>query len=69
MFDMNLKSYSDLVLFSDRESVNNVRLNNKWRPIWKSLFDEFKDVNFVLHHKHDQLKIKTGPNVETFVHK
>ena len=69
LFDMNLRSYSDLVLFSDRESVNNVRLNNKWRPIWQGLFNEFSDVKFVLHHKHDQLKIKTKDNVEFFVHK
>jgi len=69
LFDMNLRSYTDFVLNSDRGAVNNVRLNDKWRPIWQGIFNEFKDTKWVLHHNHDQLKFSVGENVETFVHK
>lgn len=69
LFDMNLRSYTDFVLNSDRGAVNNVRLNDKWRPIWQGIFNEFKDTKWVLHHKHDQLKFPVGENVEIFVHK
>ena len=68
LFDMNLKSYTDLVLQSDRGAVNNVRLNDKWRPIWMNIFKEFKDTKWVLHHNHDELKFTKGDNVEIFVH-
>jgi hypothetical protein len=68
LFDMNLRSYTDLVLQSDRGAVNNVRLNDKWRPIWMNIFKEFKDTKWVLHHNHDELKFTKGDNVEIFVH-
>jgi len=64
LFDMNLRSYTDLVLNSDRGAMNNVRLNDRWRPIWNGIFNEFKDVQFVLYHKHDLLKIPKLPNIE-----
>ena len=64
LFDMNLRSYTDFVLQSDRGATNNVRLNDRWRPIWENIFDEFSDTQFVLYHKHDALKIKVPANVE-----
>lgn len=69
IFDMNLRSYTDFVLNSDRGASNNVRLNDKWRPIWEGIFNEFKNTKFVLHHKHNDSKIKLPENVEVFVHK
>jgi len=64
LFDMNLRSYTDFVLQSDRGATNNVRLNDRWRPIWVGIFNEFKDTQFVLYHKHDQIKIPIPENVE-----
>jgi hypothetical protein len=64
LFDMNLRSYTDFVLQSDRGATNNVRLNDRWRPIWNGIFNEFKDTQFVLYHKHDQIKIPVPKNVE-----
>ena len=68
LFDMNLRSYTDFVLQSDRGATNNVRLADKWRPIWLGIFNEFKDTKFVLHHNHDELKISKLENIEVFVH-
>lgn len=64
IFDMNLRSYTDFVLMADRGATNNVRLNDKWRPIWKYIFDEFPEKKFILYHKHNQIKIPVGKNVE-----
>jgi len=64
IFDMNLRSYTDLVMNSDRGATNNVRLNDRWRPIWKGIFNEFKDTQFVLYHKHADAKIPLPKNVE-----
>ena len=69
LFDMNLRSYTDFVLQSDRGATNNVRLNDRWRPIWEGIFNEFKDVQWVLHHNHDQIKLKIPKNVEINVKK
>jgi|TARA_B110000495_G_C22968056_1_gene567895 hypothetical protein len=69
IFDMNLRSYTDFVLQSDREATNNVRLADRWRPIWNGIFGEFKDIRFVLHHNHDQSKIQLPDNVEVYTHK
>lgn len=63
IFDFNLNSYSDLILNSDRENMNNLRLSNNWRPLWENMFKEFNKTEFVLHHTHDKFKIKTGDNV------
>ena len=68
IFDMNLKSCSDFYLPSPRDENSNVRLNGNWRPIWDGIFNEFKDVKFVLHHKHDHIKIKKPDNVEIEVY-
>jgi hypothetical protein len=64
LFDMNLRSYTDFVLNSDRGATNNVRLNDRWRPIWLGIFNEFKDTQFILYHKHNDIKIKIPENVE-----
>lgn len=64
MFDFNMRSTSDLFLFSDRDINNNMRLMNNWRPIWGQLFNEFPNTKFVLHHKHDNLKFPAPKNVE-----
>jgi len=68
LFDFNLRSYTDLVLNSDRGNMNNHRLANNWRPLWKGMFADFKNINFKLHHKHDQLKFKVTDNVDIVVH-
>jgi len=69
LFDMNLNSCSDFFLNSDRTVTNNVRLNDNWRPIWHGIFQEFGNIQWVLHHKHDKLKIPKPPNVEVYVKK
>ena len=74
IFDFNLRSYTDLVINSDRGGMNNHRLANNWRPLWKNMFKDFDGtgkhhrVKFVLHHKHDKLKFKPSDNVEIEVH-
>ena len=68
IFDFNLRSYSDLVLCSDREAANTNRLAGNWRPIWEHLFREFPDVKFILHHNHDAFKINVPDNVTVEVY-
>jgi hypothetical protein len=64
IFDFNLRSSTDLFLNSDRSLTNNNRLVNNWRPVWLNLFNEFPTKQFVLYHKHDDVKIKLPDNVE-----
>ena len=66
IFDHNMRSYTDVVLNSDRSKTNNYRLLDIWRPIWNHIFNEFSNITFVLHHKHPNPKIKTPKNVEFF---
>lgn len=70
IFDFNLRSYTDLVLPSDRGGMNNHRLSENWRPLWKNMFDDFSDgrVEFILHHFHDSLKFDVKDNVKIEVH-
>ena len=68
IFDFNLRSYTDLVINSDRGNMNNHRLSTNWRPLWKNMFADFKNTEFILHHKHDQLKFEVGNNVKIEVH-
>jgi hypothetical protein len=63
IFDMNLRSVTDLYLFSDRSPLNTHRLNTNWRPIWENMFKEFPNTKFVLYHKHDNIKINKPDNV------
>jgi hypothetical protein len=48
LFDLNMRSYTDLVLNSDRGDTNNFRLIENWRPIWEGIFKEFPKKKFVL---------------------
>lgn len=64
LFDFNMRSVTDLVLNSDRSTVNNYRLLNNWRPIWRDIFKEFPNTKFVLHHNHDNIKIPKLDNME-----
>jgi hypothetical protein len=68
VFDMNLKSTSDFILNSDRGHTNNFRLATNWRHIWENMFIQFDKVQFVLHHNHKDIKIKTQKNVSIKVH-
>ena len=69
IFDMDLTSFTDLSLESDRGTQNTVRLAGNWRPIWTNMFKEFPHTKFVLHHVHDNIKIPVGKNVEIVVKK
>jgi len=64
IFDFSLRSCTDFYLQSDRGDTNNMRLINNWRPIWNGIFNQFSETQFVLHHKHADVKIKTPENVE-----
>ena len=68
IFDMNLRSCSDFYLSSPRDENTNVRLNNNWRPVWDGIFNEFNEIKFVLHHRHDHLKIPKTDNLHVQVH-
>lgn len=63
LFDSNMRSYTDLVLNSDRGDVNSFRLIENWRPIWQGIFNEFTNTKFVLYHKHNSIKFAVGSNV------
>jgi len=64
LFDFNLRSYTDLFLNSDRGVNNNNRLVNNWRPVWENMFKEFPNTQFVLHHKHNAIKVNISDNVK-----
>ena len=65
IFDHNMRSFTDMVLPSDRGMRNNYRLLDVWRPIWLKIFAEFPNVQFCLHHKHGNPKIEFPDNVKT----
>ena len=64
---MNLESFTDLILESDRSTQNTVRLADNWRPIWTQMFKEFPDVEFNLYHSHNKIKIPISDNVKIHV--
>lgn len=67
LFDMNIRSCTDFYLNSDRGNTNSYRLYSNWVPIWGHLFNEFPNKQFILHHKHNQIKLDKKPdNVEIF---
>jgi hypothetical protein len=68
LFDFNMRSYTDVVLSSDRSDTNNYRLLNNWRPVWTGIFKQFPNTKFILHHNHDHLKIPKLDNVEVKVY-
>lgn len=69
VFDFNMRSYTDLVLPSDRGNMNNNRLSNNWRPIWENMMKEFSDIEWVWHHKHDAIKVKLPENGRIVIEK
>lgn len=64
IFDFTSRSFTDMILNSDRGNTNSLRLMDNWRPIWPKLFSEFSDKQFVLYHKHANAKEKLPENVE-----
>jgi len=73
IFDFNLRSTSDFIINSDRDNMNTNRLASNWRPIFRGIFKEFPNTQFILHHTHDNYKIynskKDVPdNVTTIVY-
>lgn len=69
IMDFNILSKTDFYLPSDRGAANTERLTRTWRPIFQGIFKEFKDTQFVIHHKHDNLPFKKPENLEIRVHK
>lgn len=67
MFDTSLRSYTDLLLESDRSPQNTFRIANNWRPIWTKMFQEFDKTKFFLYHSHDKVQFPIGNNVEIVV--
>lgn len=69
MFGPELFSSTDFYLWSDRSEQNSYRLKNNWRPIWSKMFEQFPQIQFVLHHFHDNIQIPVVPqNVSIKVH-
>jgi len=69
LFEFNMRSVTDLYLYSDRTDTNNFRLISNWRPIWHNMFAEFPNTKFVFHHNHDDIKIPKQKNMEFVVYK
>lgn len=67
MFDMNLASFSDTFLVANRSALNVHRMASNWRPIWSKFFTEFSDVQFVIHHCHDDIKLSLPENARVEV--
>ena len=68
VFDLNITSYTDLVLQSDRGLMNTQRLSGNWRPVWENMFKEFPDQKFIFHYWHNAIKVKIQDNVEVVVY-
>ena len=78
IMDFNLRSYTDLVMNSDRGDMNNHRLAENWRPLWQNIFKDFSEegkysdgktrTQFVIHHKHNAIKFPVTNNVSVEVH-
>ena len=69
IFDFNLRSSTDFYITSDRGNMNNNRLTNNWRPLFNSMFKDFKDTKINLHHFHSLLKFDVPSNVEVHSYK
>jgi len=68
IMDFDIRSKTDFLLPSDRGSQNTQRLSHTWRTIFKGIFEEFKDTQFVIHHKHSNIKFPKPDNVDIVVH-
>lgn len=66
LFEFDITSASDMYLQSSRDNNNTQRLTTKWRPIWKGVFNEFPNTQFVLHRpkSYGDAKIPLPKNVE-----
>lgn len=69
LMDFDIRSRTDFYLESDRGSMNTQRLSQTWRSVTHGIFKEFKDTQFIIHHKHANMKIEKPDNVEVMVHK
>ena len=67
IFDPDLRSCTDFYLNSARDPAMNHKLNGNWRPIWYYMFKDFKDTEFILYHKHNELKVDHDDNVKVIV--
>jgi hypothetical protein len=67
IFEFDMRSTTDFVLESDRGSQNTLRLADNWRPIWTQMFNEFPEIDFKLHHNHNNIRIPVPDNVEIIV--
>jgi hypothetical protein len=71
IFAFDITSSSDSYMKSSRDNLNTERLTSRWRPIWKGMFNEFKDRKFVLYstsasgHSH----VPLPDNVEVVLNK
>ena len=63
IFELDLTSSTDLILESDRGTQNTYRLANNWRPIFSMMFQEFKDTQFYIYHRHKNTKVQLPENV------
>tara|TARA_S200002703_G_C3790382_1_gene243901 strand:- start:661 stop:1290 length:630 start_codon:yes stop_codon:yes gene_type:complete len=64
LFSSDLSSSSDFMIPSDRGDRNRFRMNNLWRGIWRGLFDEMVNVQFVVHTlKKVDISFKVPDNV------
>ena len=69
IMDFDIRSKTDFLLPSARDNRNTQRLSSTWRNLFAGIFDEFKDIQFVIHHKHNNIKIPKPDNVDIMVHK
>ena len=67
VFDTNLRSFTDLLLESDRSHTNTYRIASNWRPVFSYLFKEFDKTKFYLYHSHDRIQIPISDNVKIVV--
>ena len=67
MFDMDIDSFTDNFITSNRTALNVHRLASNWRPIWSFFFREFSNTKFVIHHNHAGIKFILPENASVEV--
>ena len=60
MFDMNLSSFTDNFLKSDRSALNVHRMASNWRPIWSGFFREFSNTQFIKFSLPENATVEVG---------
>ena len=64
IMDFDTSSLSDLIMNdNNRDLTNTDRSIKYWRHIWKNIFAEFPDTKFIIHYRHDDIKIEHKGNV------